>query len=261
MNQRLLDTGFSHISFLGEKLLYYPQNLLEIVILAVLLYYTILFIRGTRAVAVLRGAVFLVVLFGIAEVFRFHTISLLYRRLANLVVFSFIVLFAPELRRALIAIGRQTFVRRVIGTGEYVLPICDAVRELTNRNIGALIAVERTVGLRGYIRTEGTTLDAEISSKALVSIFYPKSPLHDGGVIIENGRILAAGCIFPLCASPMSHHMGTRHRAALAMSEETDALVICISEETGKISLFEEGVWSEGVSVKEVERQLTEAGL
>jgi len=244
--------------FLAERLWLHPQHVVEIIILAVLIYYTLLFIRGTRTVAVLRGALVLGLLFGVAKLFQFDTINLLYRTLAQFVVFSFIVMFAPELRRALMTIGRQGFVRRVMGAAPVVEAVREAVRILANTQTGALIAIERSVGLRTYVTT-GVSLDAEISAPALVSIFYPKNPLHDGGVIIENGRIAAAACIFPLSSSPLSRMMGTRHRAALGMSEESDALVICISEETGKISLFENGVWDEGVSVAEVAKRLARA--
>ncbi|MCX7847277.1 MAG: DNA integrity scanning protein DisA nucleotide-binding domain protein, partial [bacterium] len=197
-------------------------------------------------------------LFGIAKVFEFDTINLLYRNLAQFVVFSLIVMFAPELRRALMTIGRQGFIRRVMSSHTVVEQVREAVRILANMQVGALIAIERSVGLRTFLTT-GVALDAEVSAPVLVSIFYPKNPLHDGGVIIENGRIAAAACIFPLSSSPQSRMMGTRHRAALGMSEESDALVICVSEETGKISLFENGVWDEGVSVAELGKRLARA--
>lgn len=254
----MLNDLVTQLQFLAERLWRQPQHVLEIIILAVLIYYTLLFIRGTRTVAVLRGALLLAALFGIAKLFRFDTINLLYETLAQFVVFSFIVMFAPEMRRALMTIGRQGFIRRVMGSASLAEQVKEAVRILSNTQIGALIAFERSVGLRTFVTT-GVTLDAEVSAPALVSIFYPKNPLHDGGVIIENGRIAAAACIFPLSTSPLSRMMGTRHRAALGMSEESDALVICVSEETGKISLFENGMWDEGVSVAEVAKRLVRA--
>ena len=248
------------VRFLADKLVRQPQHAVEIAILATLIYYSVLFVRGTRAVAVLRGAFFLGVLFGLAKVFHFDTINMLFDNLAQFVVFSVIVMFAPELRRALMTIGRQAFIQRVIGSRSAVEPIREAVRVLANRQIGALMAIERSVGLRGYVAT-GVNLDCEVSAPMLISIFFPKNPLHDGGIIIENGRIAAAACIFPLSGSPLSHLMGTRHRAALGMSEETDALVICVSEETGKISLFENGNWAESVSVAEVAKRLGKVSL
>lgn len=254
----MLHEIFTQVQFLLERLWQRPQHVIEIIILAILIYYTVLFIRGTRTVAVLRGALLLAALFGIAKLFQFDTINLLYRTLAQFVVFSLIVMFAPELRRALMTIGRQGFIRRALSSTALIEQIREAVRILSNTQIGALIAIERSVGLRTFATT-GVLLDAEVSAPALVSIFYPKNPLHDGGVIIENGRIAAAACIFPLSSSPLSRMMGTRHRAALGMSEESDALVICVSEETGKISLFENGVWDEGVSVAEVAKRLARA--
>lgn len=255
-----MDVFLNQVQYLADKLVWHPQHAIEIVILAILIYYTMLFVRGTRAVAVLRGAFFLGLLFGIAKIFSFDTINMLYRNLAQFVVFSLVVMFAPELRRALMTIGRQAFIQKVIGSRSSVEPIRDAVRELANRQIGGLIAIERSVGLRGYVAT-GVNLDCEVNASVLLSIFFPKNPLHDGGVIVENGRIAAAACIFPLSGSPLSHLMGTRHRAALGMSEETDALVVCVSEETGKISLFENGQWAEGISVAEVAKRLSKVSV
>jgi diadenylate cyclase len=252
-----VSTWWEQNLYLFEKLIKQPMNIVEIFILAVFIYYAILFIRGTRAVAVLRGALFVFLLYAVAQYFEFATINMLFGRIGQFVVFSLIVMFAPELRRALTVIGRQTVMRRVMGSQTIVEPLRETLRDLSNRQIGGLIAIERTVGLRGYART-GVTLDCEVSSAALLSIFFPRSPLHDGGVIIENNRVLSAACIFPLSASPLSHIMGTRHRAALGMSEETDAIIICVSEETGRISIFENGTWDEGVSVTEVGSRLTQ---
>ncbi len=246
------------LSFLFSRLWDQPQNFLEIIILAAIVYYIILFIRGTRTVAILRGALFLAALFALAKWLNFDTINLVFKGAANIILFGFIVMFIPELRRALIAIGRQSFVRRVIGTKLLTLsPIIDASKYFATTNTGALIAIERSVGLRNYTQS-AVILDAELSSPLLKNIFYPKSPLHDGGVIIESGRILAAACIFPLSTTPSSYIMGTRHRAALGMSEETDALVICVSEETGKISIFENGQCEENASISSLSNRLAQ---
>jgi len=249
------------LNFLFSRLWEQPQNFLEIIILAIIVYYIILFIRGTRTVAVLRGALFLVALFGLAKWLHFDTINLVFKGAANIILFGFIVMFIPELRRALIAIGRQTFVRRVIGTKLLTLsPIVDAAKYFTTTNTGALIAIERSVGLRNYTQS-AVILDAELSNPLLKNIFYPKSPLHDGGVIVEGGRILAAACIFPLSTTPSSYIMGTRHRAALGMSEETDALVICVSEETGKISIFENGECEDDASINTLSNRLAQISV
>lgn len=213
---------------------------MEIIILATIIYYVILFIRGTRTVAVLRGALLLAALFILAKWLHFETINLVFKGATNVILFGFIVMFIPELRRALIAIGRQTLARRVIGSKSALYPIVDAVKHFMLSSTGALIAVERSVGLRNYTQS-AVMLDAELTSALLRNIFYPKAPLHDGGVIIESGRILAAACIFPISSRAQSYLMGTRHRAALGMSEETDALVICVSEETGKLCIYENG--------------------
>jgi diadenylate cyclase len=245
------------LKFLLKQLFSQPKNWIEILILSVLIYYSIMFIRGTRTLAVLRGALLLALMYFIAKQFEYETIIMLFEKVGPVVLIALVILFAPEMRRALTVIGKQSFISKMIGSKSTLEPIREAVRTLVNRQIGALIAIERTVGLRGYTHS-GIIMDAEVSAPVLLNIFFPRSPLHDGGVIIENGRILAAACIFPLSTSPLSHIMGTRHRAALGLSEETDALVICISEETGKISLFENGKWDEGVSVTEVSRRLSE---
>jgi len=246
-----------NILYLLKLLFIRPQNWIEVLILSVLIYYTIMFIRGTRTLAVLRGALLLALMYGVAKYFDLYTIINLFEKFGPFLLIGFIILFAPEMRRALTVIGKQSFVSKMIGSRSTVEPIRDAVRTLVNRQIGALIAIERTVGLRGYTHS-GVIMDAEVSSPVLLNIFYPKTPLHDGGVIIEKGRIMGAACIFPLSSSPLSHIMGTRHRAALGLSEETDALVICVSEETGKISLFENGKWDQGVSVSEMSCRLSE---
>ncbi len=245
-----------HIRFLTDRLIFHPQNIVEIFILAVFIFYVMLFIKGTRAVSVLSGFFVLIVLFFVAKIFQFETITMIYDMLIQVVVIGFIVMFAPELRRALMVIGRQTFMRRVITGKATASPITEALKILASKKTGALIAVQRSIGLRGYARS-GVTLDCEITPAILLNIFFPKAPLHDGGVIIEDGRILAAACIFPLSASPVFKYKGTRHRAALGISEETDALVICLSEETGKISLFENGKWDEDVRIREVLNRFT----
>ncbi len=244
-----------YIRFLADRLIYHPQNIIEIIILAVLIFYVMLFIKGTRAVSVLSGFFVLIALFLLAKTFQFETITMIYNKLVGVVVIGFIVMFAPEMRRALMVIGRQTFLRKVIAGKTTASPITDALRILISQKIGALIAIQRSVGLRGYARS-GVTLDCEITSAILLNIFFPNAPLHDGGLIIESGRILAAACIFPLSPSPVFKYKGTRHRAALGISEETDAFVICLSEETGKLSIFENGKWDEGVGIDEISKRL-----
>lgn len=249
------------LSFLLSRLWDQPQNFLEIIILATIIYYIILFITGTRTVAVLRGALLLAALYGLAKWLDFETINRVFKGAANVIIFGFIVMFIPELRRALIAIGRQTFVRHVLGSKLLTLsPIADAAKYFATTNTGALIAIERSVGLRTYTQS-AVILDAELSNPLLKNIFFPKSPLHDGGVIVESGRILAAACIFPLSTTPRSYIMGTRHRAALGMSEETDALIVCVSEETGKISIFENGKWEEDTSITTLNDRLAQISV
>jgi diadenylate cyclase len=231
---------------------------IEILILAVIFYFLVKFFRGTRGAAVLTG---LAILFAILMVItKFTNLLILNWLLQKMMVYlalALIVIFQPEIRRALARLGRQG--NFLAGKARRALsdPITDAVMLLAARKIGALIAIERATGTRG-IQDTGTALNSEVSTELLVTIFYPGSPLHDGGVIISEDRVAAAGCVFPLTqADDLTSDLGTRHRAAIGLTEETDTLVIVVSEETGIISIAYNGRLQRGFDEAHLRRMLT----
>lgn len=231
---------------------------IEILILAVIFYFLVKFFRGTRGAAVLTG---LIILFTCLMVItRFTNLLILNWLLQKLMVYlalALVVIFQPEIRRALARLGRQG--NFLAGKARRALadPIADAVMMLASRKTGALIAIEREVGTRG-IQDTGTRLNSEVSAELLASLFYPGAPLHDGGVIISEDRIAAAGCVFPLTQrDDLTSDLGTRHRAAIGLTEETDTVVIVVSEETGIISIAYNGRLKRGFDGPHLRRVLS----
>jgi diadenylate cyclase len=215
-------------------------NLLDIALVSVLLYELLLLIRGTRAVQMALGGAFLLGLYFASQWLELQTVNWVIRNLAAYVVFAIIVLFQNDIRRALAHFGRAPFFRyfeRVSSTEETVEELVIAATTLAARRIGAIVVVERQIGLRNYIEG-GIPLDAMITYDLLASIFHPGSPLHDGAVIVQGDRVAAAACFLPLSVNPrVSRELGTRHRAALGVTEESDAVAIIVSEESGAVSL------------------------
>ncbi len=232
--------------------------ILEILVLSVLFYYVILFFRGTRGASVLSGFVLLLLgLIVLTQFLHLNTLNWILQRFSGLVAIAFVIIFQPEIRRALAALGRQHVFS---GTGRersMIDQVVRAVTHLSERKIGGLIAIEREIGTR-TIQNTGTALDSVVSAELLSTIFYPHTPLHDGGVVIRENRILAAGCLFPLSQrEELSKSLGTRHRAAIGITEETDALVIVVSEETGAISVALKGRLSRGLDGGRLRRLLS----
>ena len=215
-------------------------DLIDIAIVAVLVYELLVLIRGTRAVQMALAASFLIGLYFLSRWLELETVNWLIRNLATYVVFAIIVLFQSDIRRALLHFGRGPYLRyfeRAASTKETLEELVIAVTTLSTRRIGVLIVVERSIGLRNYIEG-GIPLDATVTYDLLASIFQPGTPLHDGAVIVQNDRVAAAACFLPLSVNPrVSRDVGTRHRAALGVTEESDAIAIVVSEETGTISL------------------------
>jgi diadenylate cyclase len=237
-----------------------PLDLIDFIVVAVTIYYLLVWLRGTRAVALIRGLAVILLLYVAAKIFGLHTISWVLERLGPLILVIIIIVFQPELRRTLEHIGRERiFVGLGIagGRGAIVVGhIIKAIEQLSEGMIGGLIAIERSTGLSEFLDS-GVKLDAEITSELLVSIFSPKNPLHDGAVIIQGERIAAAGCLLPLSDTRLlDRRLGTRHRAAVGMSEQTDALVFVISEKTGIISIAENGYLSRHASREMLEEKL-----
>lgn len=218
------------------------RDVADILIVAYVIYTAILLIRGTRAVQMLIGLFVVVLAYLVAQALGLVTLNWLLTNVINYLVLIIIILFQHDIRRALTQVGRNPFFSQGnVEAPAVIEEIVMACVNMANRRIGALIAIERRTGLNDYIEI-GVTLDAEVSKELLLSIFAPRSPLHDGAVIIQQGRIAAAGCFLPLTVNPeVPKSLGTRHRAALGLTEESDAVVIVVSEETGSISLVVEG--------------------
>lgn len=220
------------------------RDAVDVLAVAIIIYNLLLLIRGTRAVQILLGLMFLGVVYYVAVLAELPTLQQILENLLIVLPFAIIVLFQAEIRRALANFGRNPLwglakqQKAVASFGDIVL----AVTTLSTRRIGALIVIERLQGLRNYIEN-GIALDANISYDLLINIFVPDTPLHDGAVIVQDDRIAAAACFLPLTANPeLSKELGTRHRAALGITDETDAVAVVVSEETGMISVAFEGV-------------------
>ena len=225
----------------------------QIAILAFLLYYVLKFLRRTRAYRILAGIV--LVLFGLyggARVFGFDELGWLFEQIAPSIPIVFIVLFQPELRRIFAELGSSRRGDRAdalrADAAGVVSTLVEAVGLLAEKRIGAILAVEREESLEPF-STGGRRLDAPVNAELLLTIFYPGTSLHDGGVILRGGTIAWAGCVFPLGAVDEDRRAyGTRHRAAIGLSERTDALVVVVSEETGTVSLAYHGKLTRGVN-------------
>lgn len=215
---------------------------IEILILATVFYFLVKFFRGTRGAAILSGLAILFTFLMITTKFtNLLTLNWLLQKVMIYLALALVVIFQPELRRGLAQIGRQG--NFIAGRSRRALvdPICDAALILAAHKTGGLIAIERSMETRG-IQDTGTSMHSDVSTELLVSIFHPGTPLHDGGVIISENKIAAAGCVFPLTQNDdIARNLGTRHRAAIGLTEETDTVVLVVSEETGVISIAYNG--------------------
>lgn len=221
-------------------------DIIDIVIVAVLIYQLLKMIRETRALQLVKGIAMLFVLLQISAWMNFTAINYILKNIMQVGLFSVVVIFQPELRNVLERVGRSkvgklidfsTQQRGVTETDEMIDELVNASVNLSASKTGALIVLERETKL-GDITKSGTVLNAQVTASLLENIFYPKTPLHDGAVIVRDDRIYSAGCLLPLTSNTnLSRELGTRHRAALGMSEASDAMVIVVSEETGKISI------------------------
>jgi diadenylate cyclase len=236
-----------------------PMAVLDILLVAGFIYIFLINIRGRRAAQILSGMLILLAAYLASVWFHLELLRTLLSTLAPYSAFAIIVMFQSEIRRVLARIGRArifTFGGR-LQRRETAEEILMAVSYLTQHRIGALIVVERDTGLKTFIET-GVNLDARLSRDLLLSIFYPGGALHDGAVIVQGDRIAAAACFLPLTMNPARlGQLGTRHRAAIGITEETDSLAIVVSEETGKISLCAYAEIQHGVSLEYVEEQIT----
>jgi diadenylate cyclase len=219
------------------------QDLVDIVLMSIILYRLLLIIKGTKAAHMLMGLGVLLVASLLSRYFELYTVDWLIQSFWAQIVIAIIILFQPEIRRALAQMGESQLFQTLTSAEELksLEEIVRATISLANRKIGALIAIERDTSLKDFVEM-GTPLDAKVSKEVLLSIFHPTSPIHDGAVVIKGNRIAAAGCFLPITMNAdISKALGTRHRAALGISEETDAVVLIVSEETGTVSMAMNG--------------------
>lgn len=232
------------------------RPLLEIIFIWVLTYYLIRFFQGTRAMQVLMGLVIIAVVFNIAKVLELHTINWVLTKLFAVGVVAFLIIFQPELRRGLARIGQNTFGGSVLRKGGALDELIQACEYMARYKIGALIAIERDIGLKNYIES-GIQLDGKISQELLITLFTPSTPTHDGGMIIVGDRIASCGSLFPLSQNTeLSRFLGTRHRAAVGLTEETDAVCVIVSEERGKVSVAAHGKLTRDLDTDALKRVL-----
>lgn len=223
------------------------KDIIDVGIVSFIIYKLILLVKGTRAVQLLKGILVLIATWGISTWFNLYTLKWLMNHMFTFGVVSVLIIFQPELRRALEQLGRgklfsrsNTLERDVLN--EQIEEIIKAVRHMSKRRIGALIVFERSTGLNELLES-GINMESKITSELLINIFTPNTPLHDGAVIIRGNQIMAAACYLPLSENPfISKELGTRHRAAIGASEVSDAVSVVVSEETGQISLCLNGL-------------------
>ena len=234
------------------------RHSLDIFLVAFILYRMMLFVRGTRSVQVLQGIVFLGVLtFIVNEIFFLPMTSWIFEKfwMAGIIILA--VVFQPEIRSALAQLGSQPISHWLLPNKfDFINEIIQALRECSEKRIGALIVLEQETGLKNYMET-GTKIQGEISTELILSLLHPRSPLHDGAVIIAGNQLMAAGCLLPLTDDPhFAKILGTRHRAAVGLSECSDALILIVSEESGQISLARDGRLQRDVNLKDLQEQL-----
>lgn len=233
--------NFSQVESIKELMFIVWKPVIEIAVLWFIIYRLLAFVKGTRAVQVLRGIIIIIIIFFLTQKLGFDVINWIFAKLFALSVIAFLIVFQPELRSGLARIGREKVFGSIITEERVIEEIAKSASMLSKKKIGAILAIQREVNLEPYMES-GVTIDSNVTSELLNTIFMPNTPLHDGGVIIHGDRIIAGGCLFPLTQNPdVSKLLGTRHRAAIGLTEETDAVCVVISEETGAVSVANAG--------------------
>src|SRR5436189_6317420 len=232
-------------------------SVIDIILVAIVIYEFLALIRGTRAALILIGVSIIALAFYFSRVGELVTLNWLISRVLPYAVFALIVIFAPEIRQALARLGRRLTLARSAGAAADAYDdIVMAANLFSQNQTGALIIIEREIGLRTYIES-GVPLDAHLSYDLLATIFRPSAPLHDGAVIVQKDRIAAAACFLPLSMNPvLSTQLGTRHRAGIGVTEETDAIAVIVSEESGAISLAVGGHIERDLTVEQLRERL-----
>jgi len=237
------------------------QDILDILLVTIIIYWLLLLIKGTKALQILIGLVVLLITFLFSRYIGLYTMDWLIQSFWAQIVLVLVILFQPEIRRALAQMGEARFFPSFTSAEELksLEEIVRASIALANRKIGALIVIERETSLKDFVEI-GTPLDAKVSKELILSIFHPTSPIHDGAVVIRGNRVVAAGSFLPLSLNAeLSKAYGTRHRAGIGLSEETDAVVIIISEETGSIATAIGGKLEKNVDMGTLRDFLTDA--
>jgi diadenylate cyclase len=218
-------------------------EIFDVLIVAYLIYRILLLIRGTRATQMILSLAALAILAVAAEWLQLSSLDWLLSSLKTVWVIGFLILFQPELRKALTQFGQNPLFKQLLRVGETASlgEVQKALESMSKKGLGGIVVIERNVGLRSYVET-GTPIEAVVSAELIETIFTSPSPLHDGAVVIRGNQLVAAGCILPLSQNPsLDRTLGTRHRAIVGLSEETDAIAIAVSEETRRISVAQRG--------------------
>lgn len=245
------------------------SDVIDVVLVTILIYQLMKLIKDTRVARIVKGLIFLIIVYFVAKQLGLRTVRFILEKLFDIGIVALVVVFQPELRRMLEHVGQtQVSTIKIFGKSyndidisnrlwqKSINNICEAVSNLSQNKTGALIVLEKNIKLQDIIRT-GTIIDALPSSQMIENIFFKNSPLHDGGMVIRDGRLFAAGCLLPLSQNyKISKELGTRHRAALGMSEVSDAIIVVVSEETGVISVAQEGHLTRRLSVNGLKHRL-----
>lgn len=236
-------------------------DLLDIILVAFVFFKIYQFIQGSVAARMMLGLMIILLFSVIADLINLSGISWIFSNLKTVWVIAFVIIFQPEFRRLLLYLGQNPIIQKLVKveSPRFIDEVVAAALELSKKNFGALIVLLRDTGLKSVVET-GQPIQAQISKALLISIFNPRSPLHDGAVIIQGNMILAAKCQLPLTQNPrLDPALGMRHRAAIGLSEQTDTMVLVVSEETGTISLAENGILTKGLTEQSLQQRLQAA--
>jgi len=253
---------FPFLADIREALQHYRwfQDTVDIALVYYIFYRLLLIIKGTRAFQMLLGIGLIVLALIASQALEFYTLDWLIHSFWSQIVIAAVILFQPEIRRTLAQMGERRFFKSLspVESSKFIEEIVKASVSMANKRIGALLVLERETDLTTIVEM-GTTLDAKVSKELLTSIFLPYSPIHDGAAIIRNGRLISAGCFLPLTLSTtIAKTLGTRHRAAVGLTEETDAVVVVVSEETGEISVVMNGVIDAGLDAPKLRKLISD---
>lgn len=236
-------------------------DVFDVFLVAYIFYKVYEFLKGSMAARMMMGLLIIILFSIVAEILNMSGSSWIFSNLKTVWVIAFVIIFQPEFRRLLLYLGQNPVLRRFVqvSTNRFIDETIGAVSDLSRKNFGALIVLLRDTGIKNIVET-GISLQAQVSKALILSIFNPRSPLHDGAIVIQNDVIVAAKCQLPLTENPkLDPSLGMRHRAALGLSEQADVTVLVVSEETGMISLAEQGILTRGLTEEGLRKRLEEA--